>query len=79
MNKPLLVLRYPNNLSQERYEMALAALKPVAESIGAEPLVVCGGVEAAVHQDLAPLISAIEANTRAIEGWMRTSVRAEQA
>lgn len=71
MNKPLIALTFPGHLSHAQRENVEALLAPLAERLGAEPMVLESGATVAVHHDMAPLIAAIEANTMAVDALVR--------
>lgn len=67
MNKPLLVIQAATYLTQEQQDSVFEMVKPVAQLLGAEVIVSDAGVSVAVHQDLSPLIEAVQQQTRKVQ------------
>lgn len=67
MNKPLLVIQAATYLTQEQQDSVFEMVKPVAQLLGAEVIVSDAGASVAVHQDLSPLIEAVQQQTRKVQ------------
>ena len=66
MGKSLLVLSTEKSLSVERLESMDKLLRPVAKRLGFELVIAGDGVSVSVHHDLAPLVDAINQQTRSV-------------
>lgn len=53
----LLVLTTDQHVSRETMNCLQERLAPIAESIGAKPMVVTGGMQVGIHSDIRPLIA----------------------
>lgn len=53
----LLVLRFPQFLSQAETDQIIRAVTPTAELLGVEPMVLGNGADAAVSVDYTPLLT----------------------
>lgn len=78
MNKPLLVIKASGQLSQEEIGAIAAAAKPVAKSLGAECLVSDEGLDIGVHQDLAPLVAAVNEQTAMLAELLALARKSEE-
>ena len=78
MNKPLLVIKASSQLSQKQIDAIAAAAKPVAESLGAECLVSDEGLDIGVHQDLAPLVAAVNEQTAMLAELLALARKSEE-
>lgn len=66
MNKPLLVLQSSERLTPQQQEEVFNAVRPVAAILGAQLIISDASTTVTVHQDLGPVVAAIEAQTEAI-------------
>lgn len=67
MNKTLLTVSSGGRvLAHDKVEALRDSLEPVADSLGCELLILSGGLDVEVHQDLRPVVAAIEDNTAAV-------------
>lgn len=55
----LLVLRYPQSLSDEQLGMLTEAITPLAEDLGVEPLVLCSGADARLEYGSSALLERV--------------------
>ena len=78
MNKPLLVIKASERLSRKQIDAITAAAKPVAESLGAECLVSDEGLDIGVHQDLAPLVAAVNEQTAMLAELLALARKSEE-
>jgi len=62
----LLVVKTPQNLSQEQVQMVGHHMEPVGLMLGAKVIVATDGMDVQWQQDLGPLVAAIAAQTEAI-------------
>ena len=66
MTKPILILSTDRILSWEQREAMQAALAPLAQRLGMEPVIADPGIQVTVQRDMQPLVDAVEAQTAAI-------------
>ena len=55
----LLVVSTDRPLSSEAREKMTKALEPIAQSIGAKPLILSDGLQAGIHSDILPLLESL--------------------
>lgn len=67
MNKPLLVIQAATYLTQEQQDRVFEMVKPVAQLLGVEVIISDAATSVAVHQDLSPLIEAVQQQTRKVQ------------
>lgn len=74
--KPLLVISTDRPLSSEAREKMTKALEPIAQSIGAKPLILSDGLQAGIHSDILPLLESLLDEQRKTNGLLLALVEA---
>ena len=67
MNKALLVIQASTYMTQEQQDKVFEMVRPVAQLLGAELIVSDASTSVAIHQDLAPLVAAVQQQTRKVQ------------
>lgn len=78
MTKPILVVQATTHLSREQQSELLRIIRPVAEAIGAEPLVSDASSHVALHQDLTPILEEMKKQTALLQELVSYPRKAEQ-
>ncbi|AMO78018.1 hypothetical protein [Pseudomonas citronellolis] len=74
--KPLLVITTDRPLSMEAREKMARVLEPIAQSIGAKPLILDDGLQAGIHSDIRPLLESLLDEQRKTNGLLLALVEA---
>ena len=78
MNKSLLVIQANTYLTKEQQDSVFEMVKPVAQLLGAELIVSDATASVAIHQDLAPLVEAVQQQTRKVQELIDLQAAREQ-